>query len=64
MNILVLNYEFPPIGGGASPVSKDIAIEMVKMGHKIKVVTMGFAKLPKDENVQGIQSGQCLHQRT
>ena len=54
MNILVLNYEFPPIGGGASPVSKDIAIEMVKMGHKVKVVTMGYAKLPKDENVQGI----------
>ncbi len=25
MKILMLNYEFPPLGGGASPVSYEIA---------------------------------------
>jgi len=27
MKILMLNYEFPPLGGGASPVSYEIAKE-------------------------------------
>ena len=28
--ILILNYEFPPLGGGASPVSYEIAKEYLK----------------------------------
>lgn len=54
MNILVLNYEFPPLGGGASPVSYEIAKGMVKLGHKVDVVTMGFKGLPKKEEVDGV----------
>ena len=29
--ILVLNYEFPPLGGGASPVSYELAKGYVKL---------------------------------
>ena len=29
----MLNYEFPPLGGGASPVSYEIAKGYVKLGH-------------------------------
>jgi hypothetical protein len=29
--ILILNYEFPPLGGGASPVSYEIAERMPKI---------------------------------
>ena len=38
-NILVLNYEFPPLGGGASPVSFEIAKRMSEQGftHTWKV---------------------------
>ena len=36
--ILVLNYEFPPLGGGASPVSYEIARGYVKLGQKVDVV--------------------------
>lgn len=54
MNILVLNYEFPPIGGGAAPVSKDLAAELVKRGHNITVVTMAYDDLPKQEVDMGI----------
>ena len=30
LRILMLNYEFPPLGGGASPVSYEIAKGYVK----------------------------------
>ena len=54
MKILMLNYEFPPLGGGASPVSYEIAKGYVNLGHKIDVVTMGFKGLPNFENMDGI----------
>lgn len=54
MNILMLNYEFPPIGGGASPVSRDIGKELVKLGHQVAVVTMGFNHLPSYEIMDGM----------
>lgn len=46
MNILMLNYEFPPIGGGASPVSYDIGKGLAELGHKLTVVTMAYKDLP------------------
>lgn len=54
MKILVLNYEFPPLGGGASPVSRDISIRLRKLGHEITVVTMGFKGLPFYEEIDGV----------
>jgi glycosyltransferase involved in cell wall biosynthesis len=53
--ILVLNYEFPPLGGGASPVSYEIAKEYAKKGHQVDVVTMGFKGLPKEEKKEGMR---------
>jgi len=50
----MLNYEFPPLGGGASPVSYEIAKGYVKLGHSVDVVTMGFKGLPKFEKKEGI----------
>lgn len=50
--ILVLNYEFPPLGGGASPVSYEIAKHLSETGDfDIDVVTMGYKDLPKYEEV-------------
>jgi len=54
LRILVLNYEFPPLGGGASPVSYEISKGYVNLGHKVDVVTMGFKGLPKFEEKDGI----------
>lgn len=51
MRILVLNYEFPPLGGGASPVSYEIARGFADYGHEVEVVTMGFSGLKKSERV-------------
>jgi glycosyltransferase involved in cell wall biosynthesis len=54
MNLLYLNYEFPPLGGGGGPVSFEIAERYVQLGHSVDVVTMGFKGLPATEMVQGI----------
>lgn len=55
MKILVLNYEFPPIGGGAAPVSRDISIKLCERGHEVTVVTMGFQDLPAYEEIGGVK---------
>lgn len=54
MNILMLNYEFPPIGGGASPVSYDIGKGLAALGHKVTVVTMAYKDLPAHEERDGM----------
>lgn len=54
MNILVLNYEYPPLGGGAAPVCRDISKRYVEMGHKVTIVTMGFKNLPSYEFIDGM----------
>jgi glycosyltransferase involved in cell wall biosynthesis len=54
MKILMLNYEFPPIGGGASPVTFELCVQLVRMGHRVDVVTMHYDKLPRFEVREGI----------
>ena len=54
MKILLLNYEFPPLGGGSSPVTREIGKRYVQRGHSVDVVTMGFGDLPKNESVDGM----------
>ncbi|VVB94830.1 D-inositol-3-phosphate glycosyltransferase [uncultured archaeon] len=54
MKILMLNYEYPPLGGGASPVTKSLAEELVKLGHSVDVVTMGFKGLKQKEEINGV----------
>ncbi len=47
MKILVLNYEFPPIGGGGGKVSEDICRILATRGHNVRVQTSYFNGLPK-----------------
>jgi glycosyltransferase involved in cell wall biosynthesis len=47
MKVLMLNYEFPPMGGGAGNATDNISKEMVKMGHDLTVLTSGYGHLPK-----------------
>jgi glycosyltransferase involved in cell wall biosynthesis len=54
MRILVLNYEFPPIGGGAATVCYEISKHFVRLGHSVDVITMNFKGLPKKEVLDGI----------
>ncbi|KXA97109.1 1,2-diacylglycerol 3-glucosyltransferase [candidate division MSBL1 archaeon SCGC-AAA259I09] len=54
MRILMLNYEFPPIGGGGGVGSKKIAEGFVERGHDVDFVTTWVPGLKRKETVDGI----------
>jgi glycosyltransferase involved in cell wall biosynthesis len=55
MKILLLNSEFPPIGGGAGNASANIARQLSDQGHQLVVLTARFAGLPSEEDWHGIK---------
>jgi glycosyltransferase involved in cell wall biosynthesis len=55
MRILIINSEFPPIGGGAGKASANLSRELVAMGQEVTVLTSSFADLPPDECLDGVQ---------
>ena len=54
MRILILNHEYPPVGGGGGQVAQDIARELARRGHQITVLTAHLKGLPRDELVDNI----------
>lgn len=67
MRILLLNYEFPPLGGGASPVSFEIAKQISERENcTVDVVTMGYKGLPSYEKINNrlhIYRVPCLRKK-
>jgi glycosyltransferase involved in cell wall biosynthesis len=55
MNVLVVNYEFPPIGGGAATASFAISKELAKRGHAVTVLTSAYANLRGWSTEDGIR---------
>lgn len=53
MRILILNYEFPPVGGGGGRVSAALAREFVLKGHTVKVLTSACDTLARHEEIDG-----------
>jgi glycosyltransferase involved in cell wall biosynthesis len=53
MRILVLNHEFPPIGGGGGRAAEGICQTLAKRGHEIKVLTAHIKDLPREEQRDG-----------
>jgi len=54
MNILVINYEYPPIGGGGGVICKDISEEVARKGHGVTVITSQYGSLPRYERENGV----------
>jgi glycosyltransferase involved in cell wall biosynthesis len=54
MRILVLCYEYPPIGGGGGRVAQSIATEMVKRGHEVRVQTAALGWRSQRETIDGV----------
>lgn len=52
--LLVINYEYPPIGGGGGVICKDVSEEIVKLGHEVDVVTSLYTGLTEYEVVNGV----------
>ncbi len=49
MRILLINSEYPPIGGGAGNASANIARCLAALGHAVTLVTAHFGDLPRQE---------------
>lgn len=54
MQILLINSEYPPLGGGASNASANTAAIWTAEGHQVTVLTARFADLPSEETVDGV----------
>lgn len=55
MRILVLNYEFPPLGGGAGDVTCALCREYAACGHDVRVVTSWYKGLASSEVIDGFR---------
>ncbi|HOF34136.1 MAG TPA: glycosyltransferase family 4 protein [Spirochaetota bacterium] len=51
--ILIINYEFPPLGGGGGVASYDLALEWVK-NYDVDVLTSSYKDIPSFEVMKGI----------
>ncbi len=49
MKILLINSEYPPIGGGAGNASAQLAQALARLGEEVTVLTARFGSLPRLE---------------
>lgn len=55
MKILVVNFEYPPLGGGGGDVAKELAKQYVLQGNSVKVFTGWFPGLPHRSHEDNIE---------
>lgn len=55
MRILVITYEYPPIGGGGGHSAKYLCQSMARRGHEVRVVSAHMRGLPKQEELEGVR---------
>jgi glycosyltransferase involved in cell wall biosynthesis len=53
VKILVLNYEFPPVGGGGGQASADLCGALAARGHEVRLVTTRVPGLARKQEIDG-----------
>lgn len=55
MRILMVNHEFPPLGGGGATACYFLSRELGRLGHEITVVTARHGELPAETREDSVQ---------
>jgi glycosyltransferase involved in cell wall biosynthesis len=55
MRILMINYEFPPLGGGGGEASYQIAKALADREHEVDILTTGWRGLPPEDVVDDLR---------
>lgn len=55
MRFLLINYEFPPVGGGAGKAAFQLAQALVRRAHEVTILTSRFKDLPAEETLAGVR---------
>jgi glycosyltransferase involved in cell wall biosynthesis len=55
MKLLILNYEYPPLGGGAGVITQNIAEGLAARGHNITVLTTWFSGEDEDITIENLR---------
>jgi len=59
LKILLINYEYPPCGGGAGNATRYLARELRELGHEIAVLTGGKSSEQQIEGIRVIRVGSA-----
>ena len=62
---LLINYEFPPLGGGAGVATQSFARELAGLGHEVTVLTTRLRNQPGRELTDGylVLRVRCLRRK-
>lgn len=55
MNILIVNHEYPPVGGGGANACYYISKGLVAKGYRVTVLTANYKNLNKFDNIDGVE---------
>jgi glycosyltransferase involved in cell wall biosynthesis len=55
MRILLINYEYPPVGAGAATATKAIALALKASGHAPSVLTTAYGNLAGTREEEGVR---------
>ena len=52
--LILINYEYPPVGGGGGNATQHLARGFARLGHVPMVLTAAWGDLPRMEHVDGV----------
>ncbi len=59
MRVLMVNYEFPPVGAGAAAATRHIAGSLRRRDHEVTVLTSRFRRLRGWSEEEGVRIFRC-----